>query len=273
MFLLLFFPIFYVSAEENNILNRKIRILLVPGHDNDYPGASFGDRREADMTLDLATRIFNSLKDDNAFEVHITRDKDGYTKEFSDYFNLNVKEINSFKENAKQAMKQNVANGYFLEKKNVPHVGVNSETALHLYGINKWANENKMDAVIHIHFNDYPRSFKLFIGKYTGFAVYYPDSELLNGENSLGLASVLHKKLLKKYSPSNYKMEKGGLISDQKLIALGANNTLNKDIKSVLIEYGYIYEKKFRQTKTRENVYVDMADLTINGIKDYFKVK
>jgi len=33
---------------------------------------------------------------------------------------------------------------------------VTEDIALRLYGFNKWADENKVDAMVHIHFNDYP---------------------------------------------------------------------------------------------------------------------
>jgi len=69
---------------------------------------------------------------------------------------------------------------------------------------------------------------------------------------------------------STFDKEVPGVVPDQKLIALGANGTLNASIRSVLIEYGYIYEKKFRNTKTRHQAYKDMATGTATGIKKYF---
>ncbi len=259
-------------AQESGALKNPIKILLVPGHDNEYSGAQYGDRREADMTLRLATKIFNILKKDKNFDVHITRDKYGYTKEFSYYFAKNKAQIVSFKENAKKNMKESIKAGSFIPKNNVFHVSVNKNIAFRLYGINKWVDENKMDIVLHIHFNDYPHLFSILNGKYDGFAVYYPDAYFSNSKNSFALASSIFNKLKESFNTSNYTREKGGLISDQKLIALGANNTLDANVNSVLVEYGYIYEKKFRKNKTREEAYSNMTDLTIQGIKYYFNV-
>jgi len=73
-----------------------IKILLVPGHDNEVWGAQYGNIKEADMTLALATRIFNILKKDKRFEVYITRDSKGYTKKFADYFSTHKDEILAF---------------------------------------------------------------------------------------------------------------------------------------------------------------------------------
>ena len=165
-------------------------------------------------------------------------------------------------------MEDKIANGYILEKENVPHNTVSEDVSLKLYGINKWANENKIDAVIHIHFNDYPRKTKWTMGKYKGFAIYMPDGQFLNAKGSVRLAENIFTQLSKKYITSTYKKELSGLISDQKLIALGASGTLDKDVRSVLIEYGYIY--RFGNSSMRHKAYKTMAILTANGIKNYF---
>ena len=79
-----------------------VKILIVPGHDKEIWGAEYGNIKEADMTLNLGTQLFNLLKKDKRFEVYITRDQNGYTKEFSDYFSKNKVAIISFKNNAKE---------------------------------------------------------------------------------------------------------------------------------------------------------------------------
>ncbi len=252
---------------------QPVKILLVPGHDNEVWGAQYGTTKEADMTLALATRIYNILKKDKRFEVLITRDgstPSGYTKEFADYFATEQQQIIDFEKNAKSEQTDKISSGDFVPKEGVPHHTVDSSVALKLYGINKWADDNKMDAVIHIHFNDYPRPDSWTIGKYTGFVVYFPDGQLANSRKSGDLAADIFSQLHKKYSTSTYPPEKGGLIPDQKLIALGSNSTLLSTVRSVLIEYSYIYEKKFRKKSTREAAYASMAQLTSTGIKNYF---
>lgn len=247
-----------------------IRILLVPGHDNESSGAQYGNVKEASMNLAVASRIYNILKKDERFDVYITRDTKGYTKEFADYFADTKSEIRSFITEAKKSTKDQVANGDFVEKQNVPHNKASPDMALRLYGFNKWASDNKMDAVIHVHFNDYPRKYKWTVGKYTGFAIYIPDEQFENSETSLNLANNIFYKLKTKYKTSNYVNELGGIIYDQKLIATGANNTLDASVRSVLIEYGYIYDKKLKTSTMRQRAYSNMAKLTAGGIEDYF---
>lgn len=247
---------------------KPIRILIVPGHDDEVWGAQYGNIKEADMNLVLAKQIYAILKKDKRFEVYITRDSLGYTKTFADYFSSHQKDIKNFKENAKKEMKNNIASGIFVKKDGVPHVGVNESVAMNLYGFNKWAGENKIDAMIHVHFNDYPRNNKWEIGDYKGFAIYVPDSQMPNAKKSLPLAESLFKEIHKKYAISTYEEEKNGIIPDQKLIALGANNTLLENTRSVLIEYGYIY--RFANSTMRHKSYKTMSELTANGIKNYF---
>jgi len=258
---------FLSYAEE---IVEPIKILLVPGHNNKIWGAQYGNMKEADMNLALATEIYNLLKKDNRFDVYITRDKDGFVKEFADYFLEKRQDIISFKSNAQEETKNKINEGKLIKKKGVEHVVVSRETSVELYGINKWANENNIDAMINVHFNDYNRPSKWTIGKYMGFAIYMPDEQMVNATKSIGLAKNIFDQLIKKYVTSTYEKEKGGLVPDDSLIALGASGTLNENVSSVLIEYGYIYRKIFRDYITRHQAYKDMAQLTVDGIVNQF---
>ncbi len=256
-------PVIFVSAKE------PIKILLVPGHDDQVWGSQYGNLKEANMNLAVAKRIYNILKKDKKFKVYITRDDNGYKKEFADYFAENKDAILAFKDKAKKEMQDKIKNGEFIERENVYHNTASADVAVILYGINKWANENNMDAVVHIHFNDYPRPAKWANGKYKGFAIYMPDGQLPNSKESGQLAADIFSQLRKKFTASTYEKELGGLVPDQKLIALGSNDTLSQSVRSVLIEYGYIY--RFGNKSKRLSYYDDMAGLTATGIKEYFK--
>lgn len=247
-----------------------VKILLVPGHDAEIWGAQYGMVKEANMNLAVAKRIYNALKKDKRFEVFITRNNAGYTKEFTDYFSLSREDIISFRQEAREATRENMQSGQLVEREGVPHNNVTEDVSVILYGINKWASENEMDAVIHIHFNDYPRQSKWTVGKHHGFVIYMPDGQMPNGFASGQLAADIFSQLDKKYDSSTYEPELGGLIPDQTLIALGSNGTLPGSVRSVLIEYGYIYEKMFRGFTSRHRAYNAMASLTSEGIKRYF---
>ena len=247
---------------------KSIKILLVPGHDDTTWGAQYGTTKEADMNLALATKIYNTLRKDKRFEVHITRNKSGYTKEFSDYFEKEKDAINNFRKVYKAQHQQAVGSGNFIEKENVDHNTANERTSFILYAINRWADENLMDAVIHVHFNDYPRETPWTVGIYRGFAIYVPESQMVNSTTSTNLAKRIFTELKKKYAVSTYEKEKAGIVPDQSLIALGAKGTLFPNVRSVLIEYGYIY--RFKSNKSREANYTTMAAQTVTGIKNYF---
>lgn len=270
LFTLFFGKAFYADAKTVTITKsiQPIRILIVPGHDNEIWGAQYGTIKEADMNLVLATQIYNILKKDKRFKVYITRDSLGYTTAFNDYFGLHQQDIKDFKEKAKKEMQSNILTGSVIQKDGVPHHSVNESVAMNLYGFNKWAGENNIDVMIHVHFNDYPRENKWEIGKYKGFTIYMPDSQMPNAEKSVPLAESIFKELHKKYMTSTYDKELGGLIPDQKLIALGANNTLPANTRSVLVEYGYIY--RFGDSTMRHKAYKTMSELTATGIKNYF---
>ena len=265
-------PLSPIYATKASVLPvAPIKILLVPGHDGVVWGAQYGNMKEATMTLTLATQIYNILKQDKRFDVYITRDSSssGYTKQFLDFL-AQKDAILAFEQNAKKLMQTKILNGSFITKVNPPHLTVTQDIALRFYGFNKWADENKIDAMIQIHFNDYPRVNKWTIGQYKGFTIYFPDGQFANSKESGNLAADIFTQLHKKYSTSTYPPEVGGLVPDQKLIAIGANNTLDASVRSVLVEYSYIYEKKFRTQSTRLQAYKDMAQLTVTGIKNYF---
>lgn len=245
-----------------------VRILLVPGHDREVWGAQYGNVKEADMNLDLAQKIYNILKKDERFEVFITRESGEYTKEFTDYFAYGEKDIISFRESSKEKRKKEIKSGEFSEIKNFPHNSVDKRVSIILYGINKWANDNKMDAVIHIHFNDYPRRSIWTIGKYKGFVIFIPEEQMSNSTESIKMAKSIFSELRKKYAVSTHEKEKIGLMPSQNLISLGSNGTLINSVRSILIEYGYIY--RFKTKKSREDAYANMSALTVAGIENYF---
>ena len=262
---------FVPLVHADDVVVSPIRILIVPGHDNEVFGGVYRGTKEANLTLALGNQIYDILKSDKRFEVYITRDESGYTKEFADYFANQADEIKTFKENAQSATKKKIANGTFVEKASiVPHTSAPEPMALKLYGINKWANENNIDAIINIHFNDDGRKNRLKPGPYKGYSVYMPDVQLLNHDKSMPLAQEIFKELRKKYNESVYIKENKGVIADQKLIVLGASNTLLPTVRSVLIEYGFIYEKKFSTYALRKNTFKSMGEITANSLINYF---
>jgi N-acetylmuramoyl-L-alanine amidase len=245
-----------------------IKILLVPGHDDEIWGAQYGNLKEADMNVKLALTIYDLLKKDPRFVVYITRNWQGYTPEFAKYFETEKDQIIKFRDDAKAARADIIQKGEFVKGDNVPHNPANEKASIVLYGINRWASSHAIDMVLHIHFNDYPRASTLDMGKYKGFTVYVPEAQMVNYGESLKLGTSIFKELSKKYAVSDYPPESAGIVPDQNLIALGANGTLVTSVKSILVEYGYIY--RFGNSLLRHRAYKNMANFTVAGIRNYF---
>jgi len=245
----------------------KIRILIVPGHDKENYGSKFKKIKEEKINLYLANHLVKLLKKNGHFETFITRDKLGYTPEFKNYFSENKQAIKDFITTLKTNYKELVLSEKITAVRKVPHINAKPDVVQTLFGINKWVNENKIDLVLHIHFNDYPRKKAKKPGKYTGFTVYYPEKQLINHEISTKIAKHIFQNLKKKFKPSNYKKENGGLVEDQLLIAMGAKQSLNPKTAAILIEYGYIYEPRFQKQKTLNQ----LAEVTYKSLDKYFK--
>jgi len=246
----------------------KVNILIVPGHDSESFGTSYRGLREAEVTAALGERLERLFKDNNNFKVAILRTGTGYNSSFISYITAERSSILSFIRDKRKTMRSYVSQGKVEEVDGVPHVAVPLDTAIKLYGTNVWADSLGMHLVIHVHFNDYPRAAQNFPGEYSGFAVYVPDGQYGNAAGSRAVAEKIFARFARSYHPSTYPKESAGIVPDQDLIALGANDTLSA--ASVLIEYGYFYEPQFTYEETRSRALDDLALKTYAGVLDFF---
>jgi N-acetylmuramoyl-L-alanine amidase len=247
----------------------QIRILVVPGHDDDAGGTHFRDLREADLNVMVATELYELLKKDAEFDVFLARDEQGYAEDLERYFVEEEANISNFRNTHRNIMEAYVEHGYVETVHQVDHVTVVSDTMIKLYGINKWANENEIDVVLHIHFNDYPGHGHDVVGKYTGFSIYIPEKQYSNAKASRPIAEKIRDRLDNFFTVSDMPKETEGVIEDQELIAVGAFNTL--EAVSVLIEYAYIYESQVSNPQLRPITTKELATQTYWGIRDYFE--
>ena len=248
---------------------RKLRILLVPGHDNEFWGTQFKSLKEATITLELGKQLARLLILDGEFEVMVSRDESGYNPLLASYFSSEQEDILAFAKDKKQIMKDLISNGKISPKiDGVYHNNAPGPMVVRLYGINKWANENNIELVVHVHFNDYPRRNKVSAGEYSGFSIYVPERQYSNARASKVVAEEVFKQLKTYYPESNMPKESEGVVEDQDLIAIGSFNTL--DPASILIEYGYIYETQFLDKTIRSKVIEDLATQTYIGIRNFF---
>lgn len=248
---------------------KKLRVLLVPGHEPNFGGAEYLDIKERDLNADLALALAQYLVEDGHYEVTMTRGKDGWNPEFQDYFIAYAEEIKAFVRSQKMEMVQLIEEGkVFTTRNQTPHNPAPNDVAMRLFGINKWANDHKIDMVIHIHFNDsFPRK-PTFPGEYNGFAIYTPEHQYSNSQATAEIAKNVFKRLAYMFPVSSLPKEDRGIVEDQDLIAIGNSNSV--DAASMLIEYGYIYEPQLKALDVRKLVLKELAFQTYMGLADFF---
>jgi N-acetylmuramoyl-L-alanine amidase len=248
----------------------KVKILLVPGHEPGFGGTEFGNIKERLMNTELASDLQDLLQNDPHFEVIKTRNNETWDPIFSKYFKDQWSAIVKWQKESHTEMKHLIAIGSTTKAEpKVYHNSAPTNVALRLYGITKWANENGIDVVIHIHFNDFPDHRDGVAGEYTGFSIYVPVGQFANSTTTKAVASAVFKRLATYNSVSTLPGESSGIVDEPELIAIGANNTA--DAASMLIEYGYIYEPQFRDAATRSLTLKNLAQETYLGLKDFFE--
>ncbi|MCX6721364.1 MAG: N-acetylmuramoyl-L-alanine amidase [Candidatus Staskawiczbacteria bacterium] len=245
-----------VSAmAENAPAVKTFNILLIPGHEPKDGGGNYKNVYERDLAVDIADKISEILTQDPKYKVIIARDKNDWNPTLKDYFENEKQNIIDWKT---QCQKDNDALMLSGKIKPVPDMAFHSdatpEMSVRLYGMNKWANENGIDLVLNLHFNDSIRPNMNLPGLFKGFDIFVPESQLKNSVASHLAANEISNELKKVEPP-----EVNHLLEDQTLIALGASGTLNAP--SMLIEYAYIYEKQLPV--------LQMAQQTALGIENY----
>ncbi len=248
-----------------------VKILIVPGHDDQHSGAVYGDFQEAYMNLVLARKIGEMFASDPLFDVTVARDWDGYIPELAKYFDENKRGIEFFIRTHKKKTERALDAGDIDPTTGVSHNDAPALAAYRLYGINRWAGEQDFDMVIHVHFNDEPGRKWNVPGEYSGYSIYIPSKELPNHTESRKLGDAVGARLKQSIYMSNLPNEKensleSGVIPDFKLIAIGSNRTL--EIPSILVEYSYIFEPSVSAQFLDLSTGL-MAEATAIGIRDY----
>lgn len=246
---------------------RKIKVLVMPGHEPDYGGAEYRDLKERDLAVDLGVALASYLSTNSHYEVIMSRGKGAWNPSIQNYFDTNWDRIAQFRLTKKSEMAELVSQGKIqIMSDGVEHNSLPTTHAIRLFGINLWANENAIDITIHVHFNDYNRASKP--GKYSGFAIYIPERQYSNAPATRVVSGYIYNRLAKFFARSDLPKENNGLIEDQDLVAVGQSNS--SDGVSMLIEYGYIYEDAFQNREIREQVFKEMAYQTYLGLEDFF---
>lgn len=252
-------------------LGQRVRILIVPGHEPKVGGTEFRGVKERDVVLSVARELKTLIASDPHFEVYEARTKDGWNLILAAYFETQKDNVRAFVAQQNTEMKQLQKDGKVTREDAVEHPTAASEAVYHLYAINTWANENGIDIVLHLHFNDYPRARISEAGKYNGVAIFVPYPYYSNSKASTEIAQHVFKRLTRWYPASNMPLEAEGVVYDHDLIAIGSNNTL--DAASLLLEYAYIYEPHIIDSTIRPTAAKDLALQTYRGLEDFFLAK
>lgn len=247
-----------------------LKLLIVPGHEKDTGGTEYRNIKERELVLELSKYLYMEFRENRRINSFVTRDGGGdFVQWLKDYVAENKDLIKTFRKSAASTAQYGVTTGQFERKVVVEHNNASSISTSFLYGINKYANDNNINLVLHLHFNDYSGRKYNKPGIYKGFAIYMPENQLPNANASRDLAFAIANRLKEVEPPSSYPKEKPGLVEDQDLIAIGPNGT--RDGVSLLIEYGYIYENKFVDPNLRDKALQELAHATYLGVTDYLE--
>ncbi len=246
----------------------KVKVLIVPGHDDESWGTEYNGVREVTLTTAVGEALAAEFAKNKAYEVTLLRSHEGYLPAFDEYFQENKDAVRTAVTAKKKVMADLLKVGAVNRADGVPHNKAALPVALRLYAVNQWANEQGFHLVLHLHFNDYGGRKAGAVGKYSGFTLYFPDVQYSNAKASRVVADALFAQFSKTFTPSNLPKENGGMASDQSLIAVGAYNTL--DPAAVLIEYAYIYESAIRNASTRAEALRGYAAETYSGVERFF---
>jgi len=257
------------TSRSSSAPQKKIRVLIVPGHQAELGGTEFRDILERDIVVDIANSLGELLSRNPHYEVFVSRGSAAWNPIFQDYFDTFSNEIAAFRDSQMREMSSLVADGSFrIEPNQVMHNSASSEASIQLYGINKWASEHKMDITMHLHLNDHAERRSGEVGKYDGFSIFVPDSQYSNAEASRAIGEAIAVRMNAYHATSTLPKESSGVIDSRELIAIGSNNSI--DGAALLMEYGYIYEPQFLDRSVRTLAVNDYAYATYLGLQDFF---
>ena len=250
---------------------KKVKILLVPGHEINSGGTEYYGLLERELVVRVADELRKLLADDRKFEVLQLRDTKQFNSRFERYFQKNKNQIARWVRDTKSKFSRLLkSEKATMPEASVAHNTVIGDSATRLYSINRWAGENDIDIILHIHFNDYAgRNEAEGEEKYSGFAIYIPDTIYQNSQRSSEVAEFIFSRLSDEYQPSNFPGEDSGIVLSPDLIAIGPFDTSKS--ASILIEYSYIFEPHLQDYFSQEISFKQMALQTYLGLTDFFQ--
>ena len=117
----LFFFIFITFFTYNLASADEKRILIVPGHDDEYSGAMFAGTKEVELNRIVAKELVEELSKIEDVEVINAHDDNGYAAFIEKYFRRDSKKIDSFIKKNKKSFAKSVKKGDIEVEEAVPH--------------------------------------------------------------------------------------------------------------------------------------------------------
>ncbi|WP_300758112.1 N-acetylmuramoyl-L-alanine amidase [uncultured Brachyspira sp.] len=265
------------SEKFNDIIeNRKIRILIDPGHNAATKGALGYLGYEYYVNLRVARELAKILSEDDRFEYFLSRDGAYYSRPIKEYMTNNYAELLGI---------------YNTKVKGEERSGnLTRYQTLEMYAIRHYAIDNNFDLLLSIHFDYMPyisrraktSGFHVIVSPYNkefpaSMQVAYKLSERMQEKYSIspviGHDRVLPNNVWKFYDKEE--LIKEG-ISLRGLIVIGDayenaynKQEIKKDVPSVLIESAFIHEWQFGSIKAIR----ELANQMYKALVDVYTTK
>ena len=248
----------YVSNKKEN---KKIRILIDPGHNAATKGAVGFLGYEYYMTLRLAKQLTAILDKDDRFEYTLSRNGAFYDKPIKEYITNNYEKLIDI---------------YNTELDKTERTGnLTRYQTMELYAIRHYAIDNNFDALISLHFDYMPyikqrektEGFHIIVSPYNG--EFQTSMKIANKISKrmqesykispvIAIDNILPDSVWKFYNKEDL-LNKG--ITLRGLVLLGDSfeynynkQTFKKDIPSVMIESGFMHDWRLGSTKELSNI-------------------
>ena len=253
------------------IENRKVRILIDPGHNAATKGALGYLGYEYYMNLRVARELAKILSEDERFEYFLSRDGAYYSRPIKEYMTNNYAELLGI---------------YNTKVKGEERTGnLTRYQTLEMYAIRHYAIDNNFDLLLSIHFDYMPyikrraktSGFHVIVSPYNrefpaSMQVAYKLTERMQEKYNIspviGHDRVLPNTVWKFYDKEE--LIKEG-ISLRGLIVIGDafenaynKQEIKKDVPSVLIEAGFIHEWQFGSNKAVKELAYQMYEALVD---------
>ena len=263
----------YDKINNAEIENRKVRILIDPGHNAATKGAMGALGYEYYMTLRVARELAKILSEDDRFEYFLSRDGAYYSRPIKEYMTNNYEKLLGI---------------YNTRLENQDRNGnLTRYQTLELYAIRHYAIDNNFDLLLSLHFDYMPyisrrsktSGFHVIVSPYNreftasmqvAHKISQRMQEIYNISPIIGHDRVLPDSVWKFYDKEELIKD---AISLRGLIVIGDafehkynKEEMRKDVPSIMLESAFMHEWQFGSTKAIK----ELADQIYKALVDIY---